>query len=59
MNGRSEQRLAIIFFFKAGLSVTEPQVLVQKAYGNETLNRSSFEMEGSWQMTTREMAIQN
>jgi hypothetical protein len=30
----------IRFCFKAGLSATETLVLVQKAYGNETLNRS-------------------
>jgi hypothetical protein len=29
------------FGFKAGLSATETLVLVQKAYGNETLNRSN------------------
>ena len=40
MDGGNEQRFAITFFFKAGLSVTEILVLVQEAYGNETLNRS-------------------
>ena len=41
--GRSgnEQRVAIKFCFKAGLSATETLVLVQKAYGNEDLNRSN------------------
>jgi hypothetical protein len=34
-------RVAIIFCFKAGLSATETLVLVQKAYGNEALNRSN------------------
>jgi hypothetical protein len=34
-------RVAIKFSFKAGLSATETLVLVQKAYGNETLNRSN------------------
>jgi len=34
-------RVAINFCFKAGLSVTETLVLVQKAYGNEALDRSS------------------
>ena len=29
------------FCFKAGLSATETLVLVQKAYGNEVLNRSN------------------
>ena len=33
-------RVAIKFCFKAGLSATETLVLVQKAYGNEALNRS-------------------
>jgi hypothetical protein len=52
--------------FKAGLSATETLVLVQKAYGNEAVNRSKvlggildFETEGSWQKMTREMAVQN
>jgi hypothetical protein len=36
----NEQRLAIKFCFKAGLSATETPLLVQKAYGNEALNRS-------------------
>jgi hypothetical protein len=47
--------VAIKFCFKAGLSATETLVLVQKAYGNEALNRSNFlggildfGMEGSW-----------
>jgi hypothetical protein len=39
MDGRNEQRVAIKFCFKAGLSVTETLVLVQKTYGNEALNR--------------------
>jgi len=34
-------RVAIKFCFKAGLSATETQVLVQKAYGNEAPNRSN------------------
>ena len=37
MDGRNEHRLAVKFCFKAGLSVTETPVLVQKAYGNEVL----------------------
>jgi hypothetical protein len=41
MDGGNEQRVAIKFGFKAGLSVTETLVLVQMAYGNETLNRSN------------------
>jgi hypothetical protein len=41
MDGGNEQRNAIKFCFKAGLSATETLVLVQKAYGNEALNRSN------------------
>ena len=55
MDGGNEQRVAIKFCFKAGLSATETLILVQKAYGNECLNRSNvfmcildFEREGSW-----------
>jgi len=56
MDGGNEQRVAIKFCFKAGLSATETLVLVQKAYGYEALNRSNvlggiiidFETEGSW-----------
>jgi hypothetical protein len=33
-------RVATKFCFKASISATETPVLVQKAYGNETLNRS-------------------
>jgi hypothetical protein len=40
MDGGNEERFAIKFCFKAGLSATETQVLVQKAYGNEAVNRS-------------------
>jgi hypothetical protein len=40
MDGGNEQRVAIKFCLKAGLSATETLVLVQKAYGNEALNRS-------------------
>jgi len=40
MDGRNEQRVAIKFCFKAGLSVTETLVLVLKAYGNEAVNWS-------------------
>jgi hypothetical protein len=39
MVGGNEQTVAIQFCFKAGLSVTETLVLVQKAYGNEAVNR--------------------
>jgi histone-lysine N-methyltransferase SETMAR len=41
MDGGNEQRAAIKFCFKAGLSATETLVLVQKAYGNEALSRSN------------------
>jgi hypothetical protein len=41
MDGGNEQRVAIKFCFKASLSATETQVLMQKAYGNEALNRSN------------------
>jgi len=54
MDGGNEQIVAIKFCFRAGLSVTETLVLVQKTYGNEALNRSNvlagildFETEGS------------
>ena len=40
MDGGNEQRVARKFSFKAGLSATETLVLVQKAYGNEAVNRS-------------------
>jgi hypothetical protein len=39
MDGGNEQRVAIKFCFKAVLSATETLVLVQKAYGNEAMNR--------------------
>ena len=55
MDGGNEQRVAITVCFKAGLSVTETLVLVQKAYGFGALNGSNvlggiidFETEGSW-----------
>ena len=41
MHGGNEQRVAIKFYFKAGLSATETLGLVQKGYGNEVLNRSN------------------
>jgi len=44
MDGGNEQRVAIKFCFKAGLSATETLVLVQKACGNETVNRSNVFM---------------
>jgi hypothetical protein len=48
MHGGNEQRVAIKFYFKAGLSATETLVLVQKAYGNEALNRSNVFRWYSW-----------
>jgi len=41
MDDGNEHIVSIIFCFKAGLSATETLVLVQKAYGNEALNRSN------------------
>jgi hypothetical protein len=41
MDGGNEQRVAIKFCFKAGLSATETLALVQKAYLNEAFNRSN------------------
>jgi histone-lysine N-methyltransferase SETMAR len=38
MDGGNEERVAIKFRFKAGLSASETLVLVQKAYGNEAVN---------------------
>ena len=53
MDGGNEYRVGIKFCFKAGLSATEKLVLVQKAYGNEAVDRSNvlrgildFETEG-------------
>jgi hypothetical protein len=41
MDGGNEQRVATKFCFKADQSATETLVLVQKAYGNEAVNRSN------------------
>jgi hypothetical protein len=41
MDGGNEQRIAIKFCFKSGLSATETLVLVQKDYEMEGLNRSN------------------
>jgi len=41
VDGRKERRVAVKFCFKACLSATKALVLVQKAYGNEALNRSN------------------
>jgi len=55
MDGGNEKRVAIKFCFKTGLYATETLVLVQKDYGNESLNRLNFlggildfETERSW-----------
>ena len=42
MDVGNEHRVAIKFCFKAGLSATETKVLVEKACGNEALNRSNL-----------------
>ena len=42
MDGGNDQRVAIKFCSKAGLSATETLILVQKAYGNEAVNRSNI-----------------
>jgi hypothetical protein len=42
MDGANEQRFAIKFCFKAGLSVKETLVLVQKSYGDENLGDQTF-----------------
>jgi hypothetical protein len=39
MDGGNDQRVAIKVCSKVGLSATETLVLVQKAYGNEAVNR--------------------
>jgi hypothetical protein len=44
MDGENEQTVAIKFCFKAGLSATETLLLVQKAYGSETLTRLNLFM---------------
>jgi hypothetical protein len=55
MDGEKEQRFAIIFFFKTGLSATETLILMQKAYGNEALNRSHVFRWYSWFWDGREL----
>jgi hypothetical protein len=42
MDGGNEQRVAIKFCLKDGLSATKTLVFVQKAYWNEALKRSNF-----------------
>jgi len=39
VDDRNEQRFAIKFCFNAGLYATEKLALMQKAYGNEALNK--------------------
>jgi len=41
MDGGNEQSVDINFCFRAGLSATETLVMVQKACGNEAVNRSN------------------
>jgi hypothetical protein len=41
MDDGNEQRVAIKFCFKTGLSATETLKLVQKAYENEAVNRTN------------------
>jgi len=53
--GRNEQRFAVKFCFKAGLSATETRALVQKTYGNEASNRSNAFMWYSWFRDGREL----
>jgi hypothetical protein len=55
MDEGNEQRVAVNFCFKAGLSATETLVLVQKANGNEAVKLPNVlggildcEMEGNW-----------
>jgi hypothetical protein len=55
MDGRNEQRVAIIFCFKASLSATETLVLVQKAHGNEALNQSNVFRQYSQFQERREL----
>jgi len=55
MDGGNEQKVAIKFCFKAGLSATETLVLVQRLMGMKLWTDQKFlggildfEMEGSW-----------
>jgi hypothetical protein len=66
MDGGNEQRVAIIFCFKAGLSATETLILVQKVDWNEALNRSKvfrrysqFREGGDLVEDDEEVAVQN
>ena len=55
MDGGNEQRVAIKFCLKAGLSATETLVLVQMTYGNEALNRSNIFRWYTWFREGREL----
>jgi len=64
MDGENKQRAAIKCCFKAGLSATETLPLVQKANGNEALNRSNVftwysRFRDGWEpvQVTREVAV--
>jgi hypothetical protein len=67
MDGGNEQRVAVKFCFKAGLSATETLVLVQNVYRNEALNRSNVSRRYSQfrdgrelvEDDEREVAVQN
>jgi hypothetical protein len=64
MDGGNEQRVAITFCFKAGLSAAVTLVLVQKAYGNEALNRSNVvrwysRFQDGRELVEDEVAVQN
>jgi len=55
MDGGNEQRFAIKFYFKVGLSATETTALVKRAYGMKLWTDHKFlggildlETEGSW-----------
>jgi hypothetical protein len=55
MDGGNEKRIPKRFCFRAVLSATETLVLVQKAYGNEALNRSNVFTWHSWFRDGREL----
>jgi hypothetical protein len=55
MVGENEKSVSVKFCFKAGLSATETLVLVQKANGNEALNRSNVFMWHSRFRDAREL----
>jgi hypothetical protein len=66
MDGGNEQRVAIKFCFKAGLSATETLVFCCKRLMGMGLQTDqtflggflNFETDGSWEMT-REVVVQN